>query len=478
MGSTKNMVRLCDVNSFSGVEPLNPSMDAERAEALPLVKSKEVAAMQKKGKGAKPYWVEARKCYQMAPYLETPTGKVRKIVSGKTEAEVLEKVELLRTSLLTPITPTTATTTVNAISAPVQLPTRCTVNGLADEWWEHIQKKVTQATVESYQYPYREIKAFIGEKYADEISFRDIEAYYLWKKSQRTEVYSQSTYAIRSKVLFSMFQYAERCKMIPRGTNPMLDKPSMPESKPTDRDDRFLCESDLTELLEVFQGHMRYTTILKLLITTGLRIGELCALKWSDISEYPSDTEKKCYLIHVQRALVKNPKYVPYDENNRRYVDGSTKTKNGNRVIIIEQPVYEILLAWKSYLSRNKKLLEKIQEHHTEEYIIVNDAGNTINSNTLRSKMKAYLERKLEEKAEKQKEEGLQAAESKQKVRFHDMRHTFASLMLEDGVDIAVISRMLGHSSIAITANIYTTITEKLKLKSAENISTIARKIG
>lgn len=485
VGSGKSLIRLCDLNSFLGTEPANTPMDAGIAEALPSSKKiKEVAAMPAKNKKAKPYWVESRKCFQMAPYLDTPTGKIRKIVSGKTEQEVLAKVKALKASLSAP---------ASTVYSPVSSTIRYTINCLADEWWEHIQKKVTRTTLESYQYPYKEIKLFMGEKYADEISFRDIEAYYRWKEAQRAEVYSESTYSIRAKVLYNMFQYAERCKYIPRGTNPMLDKPLMPQSKPTDRDARFRSVDVLHDLLNVFQRHMRYTTILKFLLTTGMRISELCALKWSDISTRVSEPDHKiCYAIHVQRALVKNPDYIPYDVNHRRYIEGPTKTQNGNRVIIVEQPVYDILLAWKKHVGKNQKLIEKIEANQTQDYIFVNDHGDTINPNTLRSKMKEYLERKLseEENQEKvfiQEVEGNQENEhfqalkedkNNKKVRFHDMRHTFASLMLEDEVDIAVISRMLGHSSIAITANIYTTITEKLKIKSAEKISSIVEKIG
>lgn len=51
-------------------------------------------------------------------------------------------------------------------------------------------------------------------------------------------------------------------------------------------------------------------------------------------------------------------------------------------------------------------------------------------------------------------------------------------MMLENGVDMTVISRILGHSSISITSNVYTTVTDKLMIKSAESISSIVSKIS
>ena len=170
------------------------------------------------------------------------------------------------------------------------------------------------------------------------------------------------------------------------------------------------------------------------------------------------------YEIHIQRALVKNGNYIPHDKNNRPYVPGSTKSNSSNRIIVVGDDVYKIICDWKSYVEHNSKLSERIAEHGTKEYIFVDSFSYLINLNTLRQQMSKYMNKKLNE--------------SSNRVKFHDLRHTFASMMLENGVDMTVISRILGHSSISITSNVYTTVTDKLMIKSAESISSIVSKIS
>jgi site-specific recombinase XerD len=57
--------------------------------------------------------------------------------------------------------------------------------------------------------------------------------------------------------------------------------------------------------------------------------------------------------------------------------------------------------------------------------------------------------------------------------RFHDLRHLYATLMLEDGEELAVISRMLGHSDISTTANVYAHLTPAMQERSAARMDTI-----
>lgn len=65
----------------------------------------------------------------------------------------------------------------------------------------------------------------------------------------------------------------------------------------------------------------------------------------------------------------------------------------------------------------------------------------------------------------------------KHKIKFHDFRHTFASLMLQNGMSLLETSRLLGHTDTSITADYYATITEQQKQKGADCISRIASEI-
>ena len=450
IGSNKDKIKRIDLYKFMGKSPIDNIIDYE----VPSQHSKkEVIIMSKSN--AQPYWNKARKRFEIAPYIQTPEGKKRKVFGGKTTDEVMDKYNAF-------INGTTYVKNEPSIQCNNNQ-CKITLSEVADKWWEYKKETVSQKTLDSYYYPYAEIKEFMGDKYIGDIRFDDIERYFKWKQSQRDGEYSQSVYSIRSKVLVNMFWYAEKYRYIHKNTSPMLDKPTVPTGKPTDRDARFLPLNYVNTLINVFKDNIRYSTIIKLLLASGTLDRVLCALKWSDISEKHEDGNT-LYEIHIQRALVKNGNYIPHDKNNRPYVPGSTKSNSSNRIIVVGDDVYKIICDWKSYVEHNSKLSERIAEHGTKEYIFVDSFGYLINLNTLRQQMSKYMNKKLNE--------------SSNRVKFHDLRHTFASMMLENCVDMTVISRILGHSSISITSNVYTTVTDKLMIKSAESISSIVSKIS
>jgi integrase len=61
---------------------------------------------------------------------------------------------------------------------------------------------------------------------------------------------------------------------------------------------------------------------------------------------------------------------------------------------------------------------------------------------------------------------------SLKRIRFHDMRHTHATLLLEAGIDITVVSKRLGHASVKTTADLYVHVTERLQSGAAERFNT------
>lgn len=492
-GSQKTLIRKSDLYKFLGEKPDENTIEREEASALSSCNKAHEGDDMKESK-AQPYYNNSRKCYQMSPYIVYPDGKKRITVSGHSVEEVLAKVEekkreamQQRMNTLSTNVPLQVVSTNQQIqqqitpsfnNVPVQLVLmnqqlhRCKMKQLADEWFAMKKDTVKYSTLQSYFYPYQEIRDYMGDMYADEVDARTIRNYFWWKQEQSEHTYSESTYKIRRKVLYNMFEYAETYKYIREGANPMKHKIDCPKSIPADRDSRFLSKEELKELAEVLKPNLMYYTIMRLLCVTGMRIGELCALQWCDIVKSSNTEDGQHYQIKVQRALTKNSEFIPDDEAHRRYCVGETKTSTSVRSIDIRQDVYDIIMTWKEHLDGNLELVQKRIQNQTQDFVFVNKFGQVINPNSLRSTMSRYFEKRLQDMGK-----GEQSDSCKHKIKFHDFRHTFASLMLQNGMSLLETSRLLGHTDTSITADYYATITEQQKQKGADCISRIASEI-
>ena len=201
-------------------------------------------------------------------------------------------------------------------------------------------------------------------------------------------------YAVRHRYIsHNSFTDAER----PRGSQAERDKSSI----------RVLNPEKINSLLEATQNH-KYRTIFRLAIMSGARQGELLGLKWSDV-----DWENN--QIHIQRTY-----------NNQAWY--KTKTKTSNRKIDLGPSMMAELKKWKLACPPNRLNL-----------IFPNKAGGPINHNNLVSR---YFETAL-------------GNAELGKVRFHDLRHTYASLLIQQGENIKYIQSQLSHSSPTVTLNVY-----------------------
>lgn len=153
-----------------------------------------------------------------------------------------------------------------------------------------------------------------------------------------------------------------------------------------------------------------------LALETGMRIGEICALKWEDI-----DFESS--ILRVQRT--KQRISLPSSTGQRtKIVETKPKTTNANRSIPLSVKVKNALLQWK--------------EQSVSEYVIASE-GHSLEPRTISYRFER-IKRKI----------GLD------NISFHALRHTFATRCVELGVNIAAISSLLGHSSIKLTLDTYT----------------------
>jgi integrase len=163
--------------------------------------------------------------------------------------------------------------------------------------------------------------------------------------------------------------------------------------------------------INTFLGHVedhKYRMLFMLAIFTGARQGELLGLKWSDINW-------KNRQVHIQRTF-----------NKGRFF--ATKTKTSNRKIDLGPTVLKELKKWKLACLKNKL-----------DLVFPTKTGEPINYSNM---------------VQRHFFPALKAADLP-RIRFHDLRHTNASLRLENGENIKYIQTQLGHASPTVTLNVY-----------------------
>jgi len=169
------------------------------------------------------------------------------------------------------------------------------------------------------------------------------------------------------------------------------------------------------------QSGERFEALYVLAITTGLRRGELLGLRWDD-------ADLELGTLRVGRALVRE---------GGRHTLGETKTRRGRRQInLTPRTVNALKNHRKKQLEEKMKLVGLYKDHGL---IFASGVGTPINpENLIKRSFKPLLEKA-----------GLP------KIRFHDLRHTCATLLLGRGVHPKLVQELLGHATIAMTLDTY-----------------------
>lgn len=181
-------------------------------------------------------------------------------------------------------------------------------------------------------------------------------------------------------------------------------------------------------------------------LATGLQVGELVALKWKDI-----DFEKG--ILKISKSMTR--KYVEKDGKRKLKIEEDTpKTKSSIRSVPIPS---NVLCKLKKYKEEQEKLKKEYNDIYDDrDYVFANKLGEFIKPDTI---TKAYC--KI-----------LREAGISHK-KFHSLRHTYATRLSEIGVPLNVIQKLLGHSSIRMTADIYTHVMDEEKVIAVERINEI-----
>ena len=227
--------------------------------------------------------------------------------------------------------------------------------------------------------------------------------------------------------------YAYKQQVIEKNPCSLVDKPSKNGLQKT-KEVRFLNDAEIKRFIDIAlerskNGSLVYTNgyAFVILIYTGLRMGEMIALKWNNV-----DLENNYIKVNSNVGV----KYNDDLSKTESFIQDSTKTKK-SRIVHLTKSAAKYFTELKNL--RNPK---------PNDFVVVSDIVNR-NFTILRGSYASICR-----KADIDNPQGL-----------HTLRHTFASLMIRKGVDIKIISEMLGHSSVSFTYNTYVHLIEEEKAK-------------
>ena len=268
----------------------------------------------------------------------------------------------------------------------------------------------------------------------DAVTAKHIQDYYTYELEVRHV--SANTVKHRHANIHKALSYAYKTDMIQ--TNP-ADKVELPRIEKYSGN--VYSQKQLEELFNIFKGDPAEFGVVTAAFY-GLRRSEVLGLKWDAV-----DFEKKT--ITIKHTIQE----VQIDGKFQIVACDRTKTKSSCRTLPLVAPYEEILLRMKASQAENRKLCGSCYCTDYLDYIYVNEIGEIIKPGYLSAHFVAVLEE-----------------HNMPHIRFHDLRHSCATLLFAQGVPMKEIQAWLGHSTIGTTANIYTHLDENSKINSANAI--------
>lgn len=267
-----------------------------------------------------------------------------------------------------------------------------------------------------------------------ELTTEDIQEFY----SAQLERVSANTVIHYHAVIHRALKYAVKIKTIQSNPAVNVERP---------RKEKFIGsfydKKEINTLFDIIQGHPLEVAI-KLAAFYGLRREEIIGLKWTAI-----DFENNTLTIHHTVTECN------LDGKHIEVASDTAKTDSSLRTMPLVTNFREMLLAKKEKQEHYRKLCGRSYCKEYLDYIFVNEMGERWKPRYLSDGFKRILE-----------QNGLR------RIRFHDLRHTCASLLLANNVPMKKIQEWLGHSDFSTTANIYAHLDYQSKISSAEAMLT------
>ncbi len=210
----------------------------------------------------------------------------------------------------------------------------------------------------------------------------------------------------------------------------------LPKDKTPKEKKPFLDECQAKELLKMTEEYSQFNTIIRVLLYTGMRSGECLALRWKDL-----DFENRT--IHIENTLT--------DVAGKHWLQ-PPKTARSNRYIGMSDTLIELFREHRKHYEEKLEYLGELFEH--PEMVFTTESGNYVDRSFLNTQFRKFVK-----------------GTSFEFATLHTLRHCNATLLINSGIDLKIVSELLGHSDVSTTANIYADVLDSSRAKVADLIS-------
>ena len=288
------------------------------------------------------------------------------------------------------------------------------------EWLEIAKGRLAVATYSSYA---AMIKKPVGPYFRQRnLTLRELEARHLQMfYSEMLRKVKPNTVIHYHAIIHSALKYAVKTDMLVQNVADKVDRPKKNSFQPV-----FLSAEEMQKMFEALRGTKLELPVL-VAAFYGFRRGEVLGLKWDAI-----DFERGT--ISVIRTVTT----ITLDGKQTEIEQQSAKTKSSLRTLPLIGSFREYFLQVKEAQELNKQVCGNCYNYEYDGFVFVDELGERMRANYLTSAFPKFLEN-----------HGLR------RMRFHDLRHTCASLLLSNGISMKQIQIWLGHSTFSTTADIY-----------------------
>lgn len=309
-------------------------------------------------------------------------------------------------------------------------PSKMLYKDYLSNWLDDKKILIKESTFKTYSWLINKyIIPYLGDIEISKINPIDIQKFY--NELINKDLLSRENVQKIHSLINDSLNKAERWELVKRNVASLVDRPKAFKSE--------LKVWDIEEVksfLTVAQSSRYYIAFL-LALTTGMRQGEILALRWKDIDFNNNTLAVKQTLSHTGNKLIPG-----------------AKTKSGLRSITLPIETVHALNKHKKMIQYEKRIAEILYEDY--DLIVCTNVGTPCSPRNLLRSFYSLIEKS-----------------KVSRIRFHDLRHTHATLLLKEGVHPKIVAERLGHSNVRVTLDTYSHVLPSMQLESANKINNL-----